>query len=290
MQILRRRRFLRRFAAALAVLICGLSGLTAGAEVYTEQSGRYRLIFEDAGAIDAAVTEQILTIFREQYVRMAEKYNPEAPRTVMCTVDPAYDGVAYASGNKITVSAAWLQNHPGDVDCVTHELFHVVQGYPTYDPVWLIEGMADYARNEFGMYNDLSGWGLPGFVEGQHYTNSYTVTARFLVWCVKYVNPDLVIELDSLFRRNSYTADAWVGLTGTTVDALWEEYAAAPGLDRTVGDVDLDRSVTVSDVVALRAAIVLGENGRLYDIDFDRSVTVSDVVALRALIVGGNLD
>ena len=278
----------RRIAAAsLAVLLCCLFPLTAGAEVYTEQSGKYKLIFDDAGVTDAAVTERILNIFRTQYVKMAEQYNPDAPRTVMCTVDPDYDGVAYASGNRITVSANWLKNNPGDADCVTHELFHVVQGYPTYDPVWLIEGMADYARSAFGVYNDLSGWGFPGFDQDQHYTNSYTVTARFLAWCVKYVNPSLVVELDGLFRQNTYTEGAWVTLTGSTVDDLWAEYAADPGLDRTVGDIDLDGSVTVSDVVALRGVIVAGESGRLYDMDFDRGVTVSDVVALRGVIVAG---
>ncbi len=284
---MKNRIFSRCFAVMLALLLCCLSGLTAGAEVYTEQSGKYKLIFDDAGVTDAAVTERILTIFREQYEKMAEKYNPNAPRTVMCTVDPGYDGVAYASGNKITVSAAWLQNNPSDADCVTHELFHVVQGYPTYDPVWLVEGLADYARGEFGMYNDLSHWGFPGFDAGQHYTNSYTVTARFLAWCVKYVNPDLVVRLDSLFRQNRYTPSVWEEMTGATIDDLWTEYAADPGLDRVVGDVDLDGYVTVSDVVALRTAIVDGKSGRLYDIDFDRQATVSDVVALRAAIVAG---
>lgn len=284
---MKNRIFSRCFAVMLALLLCCLSGLTIGAEVYTEQSGKYKLIFDDAGVTDAAVTERILTIFREQYEKMAEKYNPNAPRTVMCTIDPGYDGVAYASGNKITVSAAWLQNNPNDADCVTHELFHVVQGYPTYDPVWLVEGLADYARGEFGLYNDLSHWGFPSFDAGQHYTNSYTVTARFLAWCVKYVNPDLVVRLDSLFRQNRYTPSVWEEMTGATIDNLWAEYAADPGLDRMVGDVDLDGNVTVSDVVALRTAIVDGKSSRLYDIDFDRHTTVSDVVALRAAIVAG---
>lgn len=284
---MKNRIFSRCFAVMLALLLCCLSGLTVGAEVYTEQSGKYKLIFDDAGVTDAAVTERILTIFREQYEKMAEKYNPNAPRTVMCTVDPGYDGVAYASGNKITVSAAWLQKNPNDADCVTHELFHVVQGYPTYDPVWLVEGLADYARGEFGLYNDLSHWGFPSFDAGQHYTNSYTVTARFLAWCVKYVNPDLVVRLDSLFRQNRYTPSVWEEMTGATIDNLWAEYAADPGLDRMVGDVDLDGNVTVSDVVALRTAIVDGKSSRLYDIDFDRHTTVSDVVALRAAIVAG---
>ena len=57
------------------------------------------------------------------------------------------------------------------------------------------------------------------------------------------------------------------------------------------GDVDGDRKITVSDVVALRQAIVSGQHTEREmiagDLDESRTLTVSDVVALRALIVQG---
>ncbi|MGI6269931.1 MAG: GDSL-type esterase/lipase family protein [Candidatus Howiella sp.] len=58
-----------------------------------------------------------------------------------------------------------------------------------------------------------------------------------------------------------------------------------------IGDLDGDETVTVSDVVALRQAIVLGrtteEQQAAGDLDEDGSLTVSDVVALRSRIVQG---
>lgn len=58
-----------------------------------------------------------------------------------------------------------------------------------------------------------------------------------------------------------------------------------------LGDADRDGSVTVSDVVALRQAIVQGEAAPALletgDLDEDGKLTVSDVVALRGLILSG---
>ncbi len=60
------------------------------------------------------------------------------------------------------------------------------------------------------------------------------------------------------------------------------------GLPFKTGDVNRDRMISVSDVVALRQIILLGGDGYVYDftdIDGDRKITVTDVVALRRLIL-----
>jgi hypothetical protein len=93
-------------------------------------------------------------------------------------------------------------------------------------PGWLIEGMADYARYQFGVNNDAVGWKLPNYQEGQDYTNGYQVTAAFL----KYVDSKYPGTSQGLFdvsHAMKYTACVWVTLTGKTVDQLWSEYAAA---------------------------------------------------------------
>lgn len=63
----------------------------------------------------------------------------------------------------------------------------------------------------------------------------------------------------------------------------------APALRR--GDVDIDDSVTVSDVVALRGLIVAGSQTDAQlaagDLDGSKTLTVADVVALRSYIVAG---
>lgn len=280
---------LRKFLLICLVVSVTLSAVcTAGARTFNKTSGDFSVQFDDAGAIGREVTQRILDIFSEQYPKMAEMYNPGAPTTVYCRVDPNYDGVAYAYGNNVVFSADWLNNNPNDVDCATHEFFHVVQSYSTRDNIWLIEGMADYARHKFGMYNTESGWSLPNFNSNQKYTDSYRVTARFLVWVEKYVNPDIVIELDDLFRANAYNGEAWNRLTGKSIDDLWTEYAESPDINGVYGDMNGDGAVDVLDVVQLRSAIMDMEWARKYDMNYDGSATVSDVVALRVYIMESN--
>ena len=69
-----------------------------------------------------------------------------APKEVTLYFDPQMKGVAHASGGKITISAAYVRQHPDDLGMVIHELTHVVQSYPAGGPGWLVEGIADYIR------------------------------------------------------------------------------------------------------------------------------------------------
>ena len=104
-----------------------------------------------------------------------------------------------AQAATITINPAWLHTHPGDIDLVTHEAMHIVQGYPGYGdarvPGWLVEGIADYARDRYGMDNAAAGWVLPGKVEkGQNFDSGYRVTGAFLKWAeAEY--PGLVLAL-----------------------------------------------------------------------------------------------
>ncbi len=60
---------------------------------------------------------------------------------------------------------------------------HIVQGYPGYGdarvPGWLVEGIADYARDRYGMDNAAAGWALPGKVEGAELTAATGSPVRF---------------------------------------------------------------------------------------------------------------
>ncbi|CAF3908073.1 unnamed protein product, partial [Didymodactylos carnosus] len=107
------------------------------------------------------------------------------------------------SGSNIVLGAEFIRNNPEDYDAVTHEFAHVVQNYPTYDPNWLVEGIADWARYKWGVNNEKGGWQLPNFNSDQKYTDSYRVTARFLVWLERSKNRDIVKQLDQALRSNS---------------------------------------------------------------------------------------
>ena len=42
--------------------------------------------------------------------------------------------------------ALFASEHPEDTGMVIHELTHIIQNYPSPDPGWVTEGIADYIR------------------------------------------------------------------------------------------------------------------------------------------------
>ena len=98
------------------------------------------------------------------------------------------------------------------------------------NPGWAVEGMADYARYKYGMFNAQEGWSMPAYSSSQKYTDAYRVTARFFVWLELHVRATIVDELDDVMKSGTYTANFWVNQTGSTVDQLWAEYGQNPAL------------------------------------------------------------
>lgn len=177
-----------------------------------------------------AVVEKMINTFFAIYPQLVQRFNNEAAKELTFLIDPAYNGVAAASGNSVRFSAAWLLSNPADVDVVVHEIMHVVQAYPNYNPSWLTEGIADYVRYKYGLQNAAGGWSLPPFSAAQRYTDSYRVTARFLAWLEMKVDANLVNELDKRMRLQTYNDATWKTLTGKTIDELWQMYAQNPEL------------------------------------------------------------
>lgn len=126
-------------------------------------------------------------------------------------------------GRTITVSAKWIREHPDDFGMIIHELTHVVQAYPRYDPPWLIEGIADYVRySRFEPRKRLP----PIDLKTASVRDGYRTTAGFLVWVEKTYAPDLVARLNEALRTASYTDELFRRITGRNVDRLWREYVA----------------------------------------------------------------
>lgn len=182
-------------------------------------------------AFNVITRESMIKVFYTVYPKLAKRFNANAVREVTFFIDTSYQGAAFASGNTVTYSAAWMRDHPADTDIVTHEVMHLVQAYPGgAGPGWLTEGIADYARYKFGVNNAAGGWSLPEFSLSQSYTNSYRVTARFLAWLEHHAKSTIVDELDIAMRSKTYTADTWSQLTGKTIDELWQSYSQNPAL------------------------------------------------------------
>jgi hypothetical protein len=194
----------------------------------------YTLVFYNLHpGFDTSTRRRLINAFFQVYPIQVNRFNANAAREVILTIDPTYKGVAETSGNRIRISSRWLKDYPEDIDVLTHETMHVVQSYTHPVPGWLTEGIADYARYMYGINNHNGNWLLPDFRADQHYTNAYRVTARFFIWLEKNKLNGIMDSLDKAARAGEYTPQTWTKLTGKTVDELWQEYSQHPQLELT---------------------------------------------------------
>lgn len=185
---------------------------------------------EDA-SLDPGIQEGLTAIIFEVYPKLMKDFNPKARRDLTVKIDTAYDGVAYAHNGQITISSKWLHQRPEDLDLMTHEIMHIIQSYPSHaGPSWLTEGIADYVRYKYGVDNIGAGWSLPNYSSSHNYTNSYRITARFLLWTTEKHDENLIIKLDRNLRNKTYSPELWKKYTGRTLDELWTLYTQNPGL------------------------------------------------------------
>ncbi len=215
--------------------------LLAGSGVFVQQASAQTEVIKKNGyslsftnndpALDPATKQKLINTFFETYPKMAKTYNKDAIKTVSLAIDTAYKGVAATGNARIVISSKWTHSHPEDVDVVTHEGMHVVQDYKeSVGPLWLTEGIADYVRYQFGVNNEAAKWSLPDFKAGQNYTNSYRITARFLLWIEKKYKKGFVKEADQQLRAHTFNQTIWQQQTGKTLDELWKEYSENPAL------------------------------------------------------------
>jgi hypothetical protein len=180
------------------------------------------------GPVDAElapVAGQLTTLFYECYPKLLERFeNPNKPaqRNIRLVFKRDIKVPGYSSGNTVTVSVEWLKQHPQDLGLLTHELTHLVQAYPSPDPGWLTEGIADYARHLYGPAKQ-PGWQLPKTLRpNQSYKNSYGVTARFLAW-LEEKHPGVVDQLHRQMQSRTFEVEDFQEFTGKDVDTLWRE-------------------------------------------------------------------
>ncbi|MES2378685.1 MAG: basic secretory protein-like protein [Bacteroidota bacterium] len=205
--------------------------------------GPYTLVFVNNDttfeAEGAAVKQRMIETFYKVYTAESKDFNPNSAKRVVFWIDRNYTGVAATGGTVVRYKPGWMLKKPTDIDVVTHEVMHIVQSYNggAQGVGWLTEGIADYVRAVYGVDNEGAKWYLPKYKLMQtkdaanptrppSYTDSYRITAQFLLWAEKNVKKGLVVNLDGKLRSHTYTADAWKEYTGKTLDELWADYAA----------------------------------------------------------------
>ena len=191
------------------------------------------LIDDEDDLLSDELKETLMDVFLTVYPQMAAEYNQNAPKFVKVTI---YSGsTTYTAYSQVYLSAPYLNSYPEDYDCFTHELMHVVQQYPSYDPSWLVEGIADYARYVYGLNNTAAGWAWKVPTASSSYTDSYRTTAGFLYWLETEsgVGSGIVKELDARLRDLTYDTEThsdWEEITGKSLDTLWADYLESYGI------------------------------------------------------------
>jgi hypothetical protein len=149
------------------------------------------------------------------------KSTGKVPATVKIVITYKYKGVAATAGDTIMVDPRYAIAHPDDLGMIVHEMAHVVQGYPTYDPGWLVEGIADYVRWFF--YEPTEKRPKPN-PERATARDSYQTTGAFLYWAANKYSMELVPKLHAAFQANTYKEDMFKQLTGKSLDELNSEW------------------------------------------------------------------
>jgi predicted alpha-1,2-mannosidase len=201
-------------------------------QIETITRGDLSLFFIDT---DTSFTDEykqkFIDIFFQQYPKLFNKYNNAVSKKVTFIIDKKYTGVAETNGNVIRFNPAWFAKNPEDLDVITHELMHIVQGYNDEAvPSWVTEGIADYVRATEGINNEKANWKLPELKPEHNFDNSYRITARFFIWLTQNIKKDLIITLDNAARNHTFTKDIWEKNTGKTIEQLWAAYVANPTL------------------------------------------------------------
>ena len=185
-------------------------------------------VFDTTGApeLDAWTRQNVVPLVRRWYPKLVEMFPSEgwkASRRVWFRFTNESDCPAYASGYCVTMSRKWFKENPGDVGCIVHEMFHVVQGGYRNAPDWLTEGIADYVR--FYLYEpEAHGCDMDLRSKDVRYDGMYRVSANFLDF-VERRHPGVVKELNALCRQGKYKEETyWKKRTGKTVKELEKEW------------------------------------------------------------------
>jgi hypothetical protein len=187
--------------------------------------------------IENTMQDVACTVCSILYRNAAEVPQNRRYTTINLTIDN-HDGVAYASGNSITISAQHLKNYTDPAKAyteyrgvMTHETVHLYQNYGNGGTG---EGMADCVRIRVGLYE-------PGRCNpGGSWKDAYTTSGCFYSWLTGpssyHANSHPAADENLPYKLNAalagtngdaaYTAVSNVlqATFGQNADALWTQY------------------------------------------------------------------
>lgn len=134
--------------------------------------------------------DSLTNLFYNTYPRLYQRWaNGTEPKIITFVADPTYDGVAYAMGQMVVVSADYANANPSDIGFFSHEITHSVQQFNFWygEGAWFTENMANYGGFRYhhwsdGKYvqlyqdanqNDLYNWNWGAYGDGSKWFFAY---------------------------------------------------------------------------------------------------------------------
>ena len=180
--------------------------------------------------------QKLAPVLAEWYPKIVAMFPSEgftAPAHFKITLKPVH-GVAYTMGQLVVANSTWLQSEIDGqaVGALVHEMVHIVQqlnGYGGSNPIWLVEGTADYVR--WFKYEPQSHGADLVWMRKQknfspRYDGSYRVSANFLNWVAEKYDKDIVTQVNVAMRQGKYNDDVWKQCTGKTLQDLGAQWKA----------------------------------------------------------------
>ena len=154
----------------------------------------------------------------------SDDFIPPNMVNVIYKTGPNVTGVAATGGGVMTINSAWARAHADDTGLTVHETAHVIQAMSAYNPVWLIEGTADYIR---WIKFEPQNFTYRIDPKKSTYHDAYRTTAAFLAYCELHYDSGLVTKLNAAVRFGKYDNSLFKTYCGKDVDTLWSEFVAA---------------------------------------------------------------
>lgn len=153
----------------------------------------------------------------------SSKFIPPNAVNVVYRTGAGVTDVAATGGGVMTVNSAWCRAHPDDTGLTVHETAHVIQAFSAYNPVWLVEGIADYIR---WVKFEPQNFHPRINVQKATYHDAYQTTATFLGWCELHYDSRLVTKFNQDDRFGNFKVSLFKDYCGKDVDTLWAEFLA----------------------------------------------------------------
>jgi len=194
-------------------------------------------------AFGAQATERFLYVFDNTWLEIAHYFARNGqPFRVTLIASPNTSGApGWASGTTTWVRANWMQQRPNDIDILVHEIAHNAQAYGGGRPGFIVEGIAEYVRDRWGMFNQQEGWSLPARPPANasyHPFPGHRESGSFIRFLVSR-DPSFAVDINRAAQQSGAfgynEARMWTyQRTGFTLQQLWNMWVGRP-----VGDTVL---------------------------------------------------